>query len=194
MENFDQQLLRLKQVLGVTSDQEVATALGLSKAAFSDRKKRGAFPEEKLYALAAKRPELRLDVLGVLVGEKKDAVVKLTLAQLEAALTFGADKGGTVIDQLQRAHALTEQMNKPLADDEQVLLDSYRRCSQEARAQLIQTAALLSAGLTGAVPPSAEKVAAKRTQTHRKGAQHYEGDGGVQIGSVAGGRVRVGKK
>lgn len=147
MENFDQQLLRLKQALGVTSDQDVAAALGLTKAAFSDRKKRGAFPEEKLYALAAKRPELHLDVLHVLVGDKKDAVVRLTIAELEAALAFGADRGGTIAEQLDRAGALVEQMRKPLPDDEQQLLNSYRRCSFEAKADLIQRAALLSSGL-----------------------------------------------
>jgi transcriptional regulator with XRE-family HTH domain len=68
MHVFDQQLLRLKQVLQISEDQAVAEALGMSKAAFSDRKRRNAFPADKLYALAAKRPDLKLDVEYVLSG------------------------------------------------------------------------------------------------------------------------------
>ncbi len=190
MENFDQQLLRLKQSLGVTSDQDVAAALGLTKAAFSERKKRGAFPEEKLYALAAKRPDLRLDVLHVLAGDKKDAAVRLTIAELQAALIFGAGKGGTIAEQFARAGELVEQMHKPLPDDEQQLLDSYRRCNLEAKADLIQRAALLSSGLSTAdfklnearkgEKKKAERVAGGNpTQTSR-------GDNAIQIGSVTG--------
>lgn len=43
---------------------------------------------------------------------------------------------------------------------EQVLLDSYRRCKPEAKAHLIQTAALLSAGIA---PAAAPKPKAKAT-------------------------------
>lgn len=61
---------------------------------------------------------------------------------------------------------------------EQVLLDSYRRCKPEARVNLIQTAALLSAGL-----PEAGKQAIR----HRSGSgQTNVGDNAIQIGSVAG--------
>lgn len=61
---------------------------------------------------------------------------------------------------------------------EQVLLDSYRRCKPEARVNLIQTAALLSAGL-----PEAGKQAIR----HRSGSgQNNVGDNAIQIGSVAG--------
>lgn len=70
MREFDQQLLRLKEALGMTSDQEVAAALGLTKAAFSDRKKRGAFPEEKVLALATLRQDLQIDPHYVLSGER----------------------------------------------------------------------------------------------------------------------------
>ncbi len=70
MRDFDQQLLRMKAVLGMTSDQAVAAALGMTKAAFSDRKRRGAFPEDKLRGLAQQRPELLLDVDYVLTGRR----------------------------------------------------------------------------------------------------------------------------
>jgi hypothetical protein len=69
MNNFEKQLLRLKQALAVSADQEVAALLGLTKAAFSDRKVRDAFPEDKLLALSARRPELGLNVDYVLTGK-----------------------------------------------------------------------------------------------------------------------------
>ena len=68
MNFFSDSLARLKHGLRVSKDQEVADALGLSKTAFSERKKRGSFPEKELHALAAKRPDLGLDVDYVLSG------------------------------------------------------------------------------------------------------------------------------
>lgn len=65
---FDQQLSRLKKALEVREDQEAATALGMTKAAFSARKTRGSFPEKELRALAQQRPDLGLDVEYVLTG------------------------------------------------------------------------------------------------------------------------------
>ena len=48
---------------------------------------------------------------------------------------------------------------QPAADAaEQVLLDSYRRCSSQARQNLIQTAALLAAGLSGSAGGGGEQV------------------------------------
>ena len=47
----------------------------------------------------------------------------------------------------QRSQPLSPEATLPT--DEQVLLDSYRRCNALGRQNLIQTAALLSAGLTG---------------------------------------------
>jgi Bacteriophage CI repressor helix-turn-helix domain. len=69
MREFDLQLLRLKQCLAVREDQEVAAILGLSKHAFSDRKKRGSFPKDKLLALKVGRPELYIDEHYILTGE-----------------------------------------------------------------------------------------------------------------------------
>lgn len=80
MNNFDDQLLRLKQAVKTHADQDVAALLGLSKAAFSDRKKRGAFPEDKVWALAKQKPELLIDVDYVLNGKRTLAHVKAKLA------------------------------------------------------------------------------------------------------------------
>jgi transcriptional regulator with XRE-family HTH domain len=82
MKNFDEQLLRLKQMVKLTADKDVAGLLGMTKAAFSDRKKRGAFPEDKLGALAAQRPELLIDVNYVLTGRRSQ---EHTLARLSQA-------------------------------------------------------------------------------------------------------------
>lgn len=56
--------------------------------------------------------------------------------------------------------------------DEQVLLESYRRCSQPARQTLIQTAALLSAGM-GPSPPASV-------------TQNNQGDNAIQVAHAAG--------
>jgi hypothetical protein len=68
MNSFAEQLGRLKATLGVTEDQEVAAALGLSRAAFSERKRRGSFPVDKLKLLASAKPEVGIDVDYVLSG------------------------------------------------------------------------------------------------------------------------------
>lgn len=68
MDFFSDSLARLKHHLRVSKDGEVAAALGLSKTAFSERKKRGSFPEKELRALADLRPDLGIDVDYVLTG------------------------------------------------------------------------------------------------------------------------------
>lgn len=65
--SFQLKLDRLKECLGVSEDQQVAAALGLSKTALSLRKNRGSFPAERVYALAASRPEV--DPVYVLTGD-----------------------------------------------------------------------------------------------------------------------------
>lgn len=69
MTRFEGCLQRLKLALHVSTDQEVAARLGMSKAAFSARKVRGAFPEEKLRAVASLHPEWHLDVANILNGQ-----------------------------------------------------------------------------------------------------------------------------
>lgn len=139
MREFDHQLLRLKAALGVTSDQAVAAALGMTKAAFSDRKKRGAFPEDKLRALVTLRPDLLIDPTYVLTGDY------LSVAQAKIAANFGGN-----------AHNATEQANTAstphLPPDEQLLLDAYRGLSPAKKKQLL---AELLTGNTGKKPVKA---------------------------------------
>lgn len=69
---------------------------------------------------------------------------------------------------------------QPAADAaEQVLLDSYRRCKPEARAHLIQTAVLLSAGLPPA--PSAAKTTKPKGGSPEKITLTSSHAGSVQI-------------
>ena len=85
MNLFNEVALRLKQQLQVTEDQQVAELLGLSKHAWMGRKKRESFPEKELYALAAKRPELNLDVDYVLTGITGEAHARLAAQRQDIA-------------------------------------------------------------------------------------------------------------
>lgn len=97
-------------------------------------------------------------VFAELAGAKKRTLIDwekdvssptaVQLAQLAAA---GADV----------LYILTGQRSsaQPAHDAaEQVLLDSYRRCSSQARQNLIQTAALLAAGLSGTTGVGGQQV------------------------------------
>ncbi len=68
MNFFDEAALRLKQQLKVTENKQVAEALGMTGNAWTMRKRRDAFPEMELRALAQQRPELGIDVEYVLTG------------------------------------------------------------------------------------------------------------------------------
>ena len=66
MSEFEQKMRRLKDALRLTHDQEVATALGMTKASLSDRKRRDSFPIERVIGLAGRH--LGLDVAYVVTG------------------------------------------------------------------------------------------------------------------------------
>ena len=83
---FDLKLLRLKGALCVAEDQDVADALGMTKAAFSARKRRDAFPDDKLLALAARRPDLNLDLQFILEGESAQEKAAQMLANFGSRL------------------------------------------------------------------------------------------------------------
>ena len=69
---------------------------------------------------------------------------------------------------------------------EQALIDSYRRCKPAARVNLIQTAALLSAGMSAASPKQDQGIQVGNI------SQRSTHAGTVQVGA-AGGNVRVKK-
>lgn len=154
MRAFDQQLLRLKQALGVTEDQAVAAALGLSKAAFADRKKRGAFPIDKLKALAGEQPGLRIDVNFVLTGES------LELERRLAAITAGT-KAANRIGEERARRAVQEEVFRAVVEsldqDEQRLVADFRAADAQGKAVLLSTATLLA----NAQPAKPKKRGAK---------------------------------
>ena len=71
-------LLRLKEQLGVPTDKEAAELLGLSDKAFNARKRRGSFPDDKLLALIAKRPELGLDIDYIVTGTRATKFMEIS--------------------------------------------------------------------------------------------------------------------
>ena len=183
MDFFSDALSRLKYVLHVSKDGEVAEALGFSKTAFSERKKRGSFPTDELRALAQRRPDLGIDVDYVLTGEPPpddggdetdDAFADRIQAEsrmrrLVEALPLDDQRrmrlaalmtGAPAQDAPQIAEAIRDAM---LDKGEQLLLDNYRRCSDEARAYLVQECALLAAGLKD-IPAAAGAAATEQPQ------------------------------
>jgi hypothetical protein len=147
MRKFDQQLLRLKSMLGVTSDQDVAALLGLSKAAFSDRKRRDAFPEDKLLALVATRTDLAIDPQYVLTGvAAKDRFIterglspRDYLELTEWAMERSENTAETSAGSPPKLPTLAD-----LPPDEQLLLEAYRGLTAAARKALL--AELLTGG------------------------------------------------
>ena len=79
---FEGQLRRLKAALRVHEDQDAATALGMTKAALSLRKRRDAFPVDKLLALSSLQPELGLDVTYIVTGSTE--MERMSLQRLQS--------------------------------------------------------------------------------------------------------------
>jgi hypothetical protein len=116
MDSFEEMLLRLKQQLKVRDDKDVAALLGLSAPALNKRKKRGSFPETELYALAAKRPDLKLDVGFVLLGDRltpdERMALTVTAAYPPPEIPDAAAKGARIFleQRAARRQALYQQI------------------------------------------------------------------------------------
>jgi len=190
---FSEAALRLKQELKVSEDKQVAEALGMSSNAWTMRKRRAAFPEKELRALAQRRPELRLDVEYVLTGYRHELQQRLGAVRV-ATERAAKVPGLTKEDQARLSEFVfhveqgnTDELRRllhPLQPDEALLLEAYRRCNSEARQTLIKTAALLGAGLTA--EPHAEQRGTPGVHQVSTGA------GTVQVGQ-SGGSVIVKK-
>jgi hypothetical protein len=149
MNLFSERMNRLKPILRVSKDQEVAAALGLSKTAFSERKKRDSFPELELRGLARARPELNIDVEYVITG-----VAQAALEMIDAA------RAGTPLVKVR--------------DDELQLLQNYKACSLPDQEAIRHHAAFLASrsGYAPALTPSGhyktEEPAARTLHEKRK--------------------------
>lgn len=104
MGEFEQQMKRLKVALGLTHDQEVAAALGMTKASLSDRKRRDSFPVERVIGLAGHH--LGLDVAYVLTGldEEQRERARRRDANVDS-LSRRGDKNNPVSDAAAEQHA-----------------------------------------------------------------------------------------
>jgi len=122
MNFFGEATLRLKQQLQTTQDKEVASTLGLSPQSWAGRKNRGNFPEKELYALAAKRPDLGIDVDWILGG---GAVGPMSAAPAQRAGGDGVLR--QYADRIQRHVATIDyaaQAIKDLAESVQAVVDA----------------------------------------------------------------------
>ena len=146
MNFFDEASLRLKQVLKVTEDQQLAAALGLAANAWAMRKKRGSFPEKELRALAQQRPDLKIDVDYVLAGvEARPDLLGVKQAAMAAAERVGSrGLAGPNVDVAlgRNPQALKAAAAAPDAAqaDEQRLLAAFRSSDSAGRAALLLVA------------------------------------------------------
>jgi hypothetical protein len=68
--DFESIIERIKKLKGLRDDQEVAALLGLTKGAFSERKRRGSIPKKEL-ELFCERESINIDWLLTGEGEMK---------------------------------------------------------------------------------------------------------------------------
>ncbi|OOF85855.1 hypothetical protein BKG93_04030 [Rodentibacter ratti] len=137
MENFTNILNRLKTVLSVSMDKEVAEFLGLTKSAFAERKRRGVFPENALRLAELNHPELRLDIDYILTGEsgnpsydELDVISSLKNTDMSNKETFKTEIPSTPVD------ADTSVL---LNFDEMRLLSYFRKSDMKGKQLLLDT-------------------------------------------------------
>lgn len=105
MNSFEDALKRLKHALRVSNDTEVANALGMTKTAFAERKRRGSFPDRQLLNLAASQPELGLDTAYILNGETAKSAAERMLLNFPTRLS--EVRGDRSIDEFAKVIGVT---------------------------------------------------------------------------------------
>lgn len=159
MNDFDNRMRRLKKVLGLSQDKDVATVLGMTKASLSDRKRRGSFPDDRVVALVAKYPDL--DVQFVLTG-MGGSDRRSENSKLAAALAAGVGPLEALLDDVIRQGV--EQRGR--MEQEYSLSELVKRCADEDVDLLLRLAGRLAssrqrhAGISGRAQSGAGKVAA----------------------------------
>jgi hypothetical protein len=149
MNFFPDQLARLKHALRVSKDGEVAAALGLGKTAFSERKRRGSFPEDELRELARKQPDLRIDVNYVLTGNTgadtawEAAAEPTSLAAMMIRNLESVNGPATRLDQRQDApiYGIDEAVLKQCIE---LLLEEFKAAGIEPTSTQLAAAILLA--------------------------------------------------
>ena len=136
--DFGAALLRLKEQIGLHLDKEVADLLALSDNAFHARKRRNAFPEDKLFALIAKRPELKIDVAYVLTGVHQPRHARMQADHVAAwAGQQGTELAAQAAKDLIEATAVRTAGR---AADYMALVDLASHCDDERFTLLVEVA------------------------------------------------------
>ena len=84
MDSFKEKLLRLKNELKISTDKEVAAALGMKPTAFAERKKTNSFPDKQLFDLARQKPDL--DIEYILLGHRRETYEAIEQEMLKQIL------------------------------------------------------------------------------------------------------------
>lgn len=121
VENFENQLKRAKECLGVKSDAAFAKAIAMPVTTFSSRKKEQKFPEKELFALKAKCPELNLDMDYILLGHRHE--------------TYEAMK----------KEALKDMPKPDFSDKTGLLVQLFMQCDDQGRAAILSVAQTMAA-------------------------------------------------
>ncbi|MFU2080630.1 helix-turn-helix domain-containing protein [Avibacterium endocarditidis] len=121
VENFENQLKRAKECLGVKSDAAFAKAIEMPVTTFSSRKKEQKFPEKELFALKAKRPELNLDMDYILLGHRRE--------------TYEA----------MEKEALKDMPKPDFSDKTGLLVQLFMQCDDQGRAAILSVAQTMAA-------------------------------------------------
>ena len=130
--SFTSMLLRLKEQTGLEADKQVAELLGMAANAFNARKARDSFPEDKLFALAARRPDLGIDPVYVLTGQRSMPDPVRKMFDMAAATTLSANVSDEVREGLaaKLADAMRAQAVEGLLGR---LMDAWGRCDTESK-------------------------------------------------------------
>lgn len=96
MDSFKEKLLRLKNELKISTDKEVAAALGMKPTAFAERKKTNSFPDKQLFDLARQKPDL--DIEYILLGHRRETYEAIEQEMLkDMPKTDFSDKTGLLV-------------------------------------------------------------------------------------------------
>lgn len=162
MNFFDEATLRLKQQLKVTENKQVAEALGMTGNAWTMRKRRGAFPDVEVRALAQQRPELEIDVEYVLTGASLSEHQRQSKASL---LSSVEQKSGTQEDKRAVVDHIHDIALEWAADNRRgpiygEIIDELRACTDETVKLVLVLVLKLSAA------EREEAAEADRTRNH----------------------------
>ena len=147
--SFERATLRLKELVGVQTDKDLAELLEMDVSAFNKRKARGSFPDERLRALAQRRPELGIDVEYVLTGASLTGRQQQLLdaaAQATKGANLSAADEAALQEQVKGARTATAAGNARQRSARVMLEAVLEDCSDETLELIVQIATKLRSG------------------------------------------------